>query len=308
MPDHSRLTHRGALLLALLVTFLWSSSWVLIRWGLDDSLNPITFASLRYGLAALLLVAYVSSQKHMRTGVSRLNRKSALQIVFLGLVLYAVTQGAQFVAIAVQPAATTSVVLSWTPLLIGLVGGWSIAEGSSRRQLLGAGLVALGAWLFFAGDLGATAAGMVAALIALAGNTTSSLLGRIVNRGATTSPVVITALSMAVGAVVLIIVGLAVEGLPTLTPKSWLIVIWLAVVNTAVAFSLWNLTLRRLSAIESAVINNTMLIQIAILAWIFLGESLGLSDGVGILIVSLGVLLAQVQPRRRAGPASGNRP
>ena len=40
---------------------------------------------------------------------------------------------------------------------------------------------------------------------------------------------------------------------------------WLALVNSAFAFTLWNRTLRTLSATESSVINNTMLIQIAIL-------------------------------------------
>ena len=42
-------------MLALLVTVLWSSSWVLIRWGLDDEgLSPLMFAALRYGLAAVV--------------------------------------------------------------------------------------------------------------------------------------------------------------------------------------------------------------------------------------------------------------
>ena len=35
-------THVRAVLIALFVTFLWSSSWVLIRWGLDqEALEPI---------------------------------------------------------------------------------------------------------------------------------------------------------------------------------------------------------------------------------------------------------------------------
>ena len=42
---------------ALLVTFLWSTSWVLIKIGLNDLvLPPITFAALRYALAALVLM------------------------------------------------------------------------------------------------------------------------------------------------------------------------------------------------------------------------------------------------------------
>ena len=84
--------------------------------------------------------------------------------------------------------------------------------------------------------------------------------------------------------------------------RAWLIIAWLAIVNTALAFTLWNLSLRQLSALESAAINNTMLIQIAVLAWIFLNEPLGFGEAAGIVLVSAGVLLTQttLADRRRS--------
>ena len=69
-------------------------------------------------------------------------------------------------------------------------------------------------------------------------------------------------------------------------------------VNTAFAFTLWNQTLQHLSATESSVVNNTMLIQIALLAWIFLDEAPGGLQIVGILIVSTGVLVATIRRGR----------
>ena len=51
---------------------------------------------------------------------------------------------------------------------------------------------------------------------------------------------------------------------------------------------------RRLTAIESSLINNTMLVQIALLAWLFLGESIGVREALGLLLAVLGVLLVQV--------------
>lgn len=301
MAGENRPTRIRAALIALLVTFLWSSSWVLIRWGLDEeALEPITFAALRYGLAAVVLAVWVSTRPMLRRDLRELTRASAVQILVLGVVFYALTQGAQFVAIDNQPAATTSLVLSWTPLLVALLGGWSIAEAPSGRQMGGAMLVVAGAWFYFAGDLGATVAGMIAALVGLGANVASSLLGRHVNRQTTLAPVLVTALSMGVGAAILFSTGVVVEGFPSMSGRGWLIVAWLAVVNTAVAFTLWNLSLRRLSALESAAINNTMLIQIAVLAWIFLDEPLGLVELVGIALVSLGILLAQSFGARRS--------
>jgi len=299
MSSQDRALHLRAVAAALLVTFLWSSSWVLIRWGLDDeALQPVTFAALRYGLAALLLIGWVASKRPLRQSISDLDRRSLIQIIILGVAFYTITQGAQFVAIDNQPAATTSLVLSWSPLLVAALGSLFIAETATRRQIAGAILVAAGAWAYFAGDLGATAVGMMAALIAMAANVASSLLGRNVNRRADSPPAVVTAISMAVGAALLVAVGIGTEGMPAVSARAWLIIGWLAVVNTALAFTLWNYSLRRLSALESTAINNTMLIQIALLAWIFLDENLGIAEVTGIVLVSIGVFLSQAARTR----------
>lgn len=126
-----------------------------------------------------------------------------------------------------------------------------------------------------------------------------SLVGRGVNRTAQLPATVVTALSMGIGAGVLVAFAVGMEGLPAISARGWLIVVWLALVHTALAFSLWNLSLRRLSAVESAGINNTMLIQIAVLAWLFLDEAPGLLGLVGIGLVSVGVFLTQDIKRRR---------
>ena len=73
--------------------------------------------------------------------------------------------------------------------------------------------------------------------------------------------------------------------------------IWLAVINTALAFTLWNHTLRKLSAMESSIINNTMLIQIAVLAWIFLDEKITTQEGIGLSIAVIGAVLVQLKKR-----------
>ena len=287
-------SHRRARAIALLVTFLWSSSWILIRWGLDDeALEPITFAALRYGLAFIALIVLILSRSTLRDQVKSLDRVAWRDIGLLGLSFYALTQGAQFVAIDNQPAATSSLVLSLTPLLVAATATRSLSEKPHRYQLIGAVLVALGAWSYFSGQLGATAIGMTAALIGLGGNTIATLLGRRVNRETAVSALIITALSMAIGSLFLVILGIVVEGIPAVSGSAWAIIIWLAAVNTAFAFTLWNVSLRRLSAVESAGINNTMLIQIAMLAWVFLDEAPGLGEWIGIVAVSLGIFLTQ---------------
>lgn len=286
--------HTRAVLTAVVVTVLWSSSWILIRIGLDsEALQPITFAGLRYSLACVVLWGVVLGRRESRAAVASLGARGWRSLVVLGVVYYAVTQGAQFIAIDAQPAATTSLMLAPTPLLVAVLSHRSIGEAVDQRQVVGALLMLLGALAYFAGDLGATVIGMIAAVVALAANAAGALLGRAVNREQRSSPLTVTVGSMTAGSVLLLLVGLGIEGAPSLSPRAIAVVAWLAIVNTAVAFTMWNASLRRLAAVESAAINNTMLVQIAVLAWVFLGEAPGLLGGLGIAIVSIGALLVQ---------------
>ena len=282
---------------------LWASSWVLIRFGLDDEqLTPLVFAGVRYAVAALLLVGAVLTIPRERTQLGRLDGRGWWALAGLGFVYFPVTQGAMFVAIDLQPAATTSLVLSLTPLLVALGSGVTLGERPTGRQLAGTLLVIAGAAVYFGGALGATTLGMAAALVALGGNVASGLVGRAVNRTAVVSALSVTAVSMAIGAAVLLAAGIAIEGLPPITARGWGYILWLAVVNTALAFTLWNRSLQTLDATESAAINNTMLIQIAVLGWWFLSEPLGVPEIAGILLVSAGIVLAQ-----RRLPVNGRR-
>jgi drug/metabolite transporter (DMT)-like permease len=144
----------------------------------------------------------------------------------------------------------------------------------------------------------------VAAGICLLAAAWSSHLGRALARdaiGRIGGPIGLTSTSMAVGAAALLVVGLALEGWPRLDLTGWLIIGWLAVVNTAFAFTLWNHTLRTLTAVESSVVNNTMTIQIAILAIVFLGETLGPLQLIGLALAAAGAAVVQLAPILRRG-------
>jgi len=139
--------------------------------------------------------------------------------------------------------------------------------------------------------------GLLFAGITVSANAASSLLGRSINRHKRIHPRVVTVISMGIGAVILLGTGLAVEEFPRLDAINAIVILWLAVVNTAIAFTLWNHSLQVLSAVESSMINNSMLIQIAILAWIILGERLSFWSVVGLAVAALGGYLASSQPR-----------
>lgn len=289
--------------LALVVTFLWSTSWVLIRRGLDDEdLPPITFAGLRYALAAVLLVAWTASGPR-RAELRTLERRTLGPLVALGVVMYAITQGAQFVAIEAQPFATTNLMLAMTPLVVALTAATFVGETTTIVQRIGGLVIVAGVVAYFRGDLGATRVGMTAATIGLIANAASVFLGRSINRATALSSRLVTTVSMSVGAVLLLSTGLVIDGVPRLGWVAVVIIVWLAAVNTAVAFTWWNQSQRVLSATETAAINTAMAVQIPIFGWIFFDEALGPAEVAGITLVVLGVLAMRSTQRRAAPPA-----
>jgi drug/metabolite transporter (DMT)-like permease len=141
--------------------------------------------------------------------------------------------------------------------------------------------------------------GVAIVLIGVLANAGSGILGRAVNRAGTLPPLAVTVVSMGFGAVVLLGSGVAVQGLPLIPARGWLFIVWLAVVNTAFAFTLWNHTLRTLTAVESSVIAGTMLVQIPLLAWLFLGENPTGKELFGMALVGVGTLLVQLRRKKR---------
>ncbi|HEX9798159.1 MAG TPA: DMT family transporter [Anaerolineales bacterium] len=286
-----------AIAIGLFVTFLWSTSWVLIKFGLRD-IPPTSFAGIRYALAAAVVIPWALRRPHRRA-IRQLTGSNWRELITLGVLLYAVTQGAVFVGLAHLPAVTVNLILSFTTSAVALIAIPLLGETPGLRQWAGIGLALVGALVYFhpltipAGQT----IGYLAVAIALVANAVAVILGRRINRRRDLSPAVITAVSMAVGGGLLLAGGWLVEGIPPLPGYLWLIIGWLALVNTALAFSLWNEILQVLSAAESSVINGTTLIMIPILAVVFLGETINLQQGAGLLLAIVGTLLVQLRPR-----------
>jgi drug/metabolite transporter (DMT)-like permease len=142
--------------------------------------------------------------------------------------------------------------------------------------------------------VGVSIIGLVIAFISLIANSISSILGRAVNRARDTPALVVTGIMMSAGSICLMLFGLATEPIAPLSLISWFYILWLAVVNTALAFTLWTRSQRILRAIDMTLINSTMLPQIVILSILFLGETLDFLDWIGIILLVISVAAVQV--------------
>jgi len=291
-------SHLKAILLALLVTFLWSTSFVIIKIGLAE-IPPLTFAGLRYTIAFVCLLPFAFTKKNSDE-IKKLKRGDWVKLFIYGLLFIAITQGAMFGGLLFLPAVTVSLWLNFTPLVVVVLAIVLIKEFPTRLQWIGVILFIAGILTYFypIALSDNQEIGLIIMTIGVLANSSSSVLGRSINREAKINPVVVTIVSMGVGSIILLISGITIQGLPPISFQNVFYLLWLAIINTALAFTIWNFTLRTLSAMESSIINGTMLIQIAILAWIFLGEAISLQEGIGMLIAASGALLVQLKLRK----------
>lgn len=290
--------HLSAILLALLVTFLWSTSFVIIKLGLKE-IPPLTFAGLRYSIAFVCLLPFMFTNKNISV-VKNLEKKDWIKLVLLGILFYAFTQGTQFIGLSLLPAVTVSLWLNFTPLIVAVLAIFLIKEFPSKLQWLGVLLFIVGILTYFypVSLSEEHSLGLIVMTIGVFANSSSAVLGRSVNRKGNINPLVVTVISMGIGSVILLTSGIIVQGFPAISIENVLYLLWLAVINTALAFTIWNHTLRTLTAMESSIINGTMLIQIAVLAWIFLGETISVKEIAGMLIAALGAVLVQLKLKK----------
>ena len=293
----TKYTHIISIFQALLVTFLWSTSFIIIKWGLIE-IPPITYAGLRYIIAFLCFIPFIFRKKYIAE-IKQLKPFQWKKLILLGFVFYTFTQGAQFLGLSLLPSVTVSLMLNFTPIIVAIMGIFLLSEKPTTIQWIGSSLFIVGIITYFLpiSLIANQAIGLLVMLIGVLANAISAIIGRDINRNKDISPLVITFISMGVGAIILIIIGFSMNGIPEISFKTWGFLLWLAVINTAFAFTLWNLTLRTLTAMESSIINGTMLIQIAILAWYFLGETITFKEGIGLTIAAFGAVLVQIKKR-----------
>lgn len=286
--------HRVAVAEALFVTLLWSSSWVIIKFGLEE-LPPITFSGLRYLIAAIILMSIILSQRDLRRALQLQSREWWLRVTGYGLVFVAITQGAQFIGLDLLNAITVSLLLNLTPILVLVLGAISLKEKPDGKQIVWICVGGVGVLIYFHPiDLPLNQlVGLAVVLIGVIANATSSIMGRAINRNKMVPPIVVTGVSITIGSLVLVAAGIIFEGTTSASPTSMIYLLWLGIVNTALAFTIWNRAMQTLRAIDVSIINGTMLPQIVVLSIVFLGEQPTLLDYFGLILVGVSAFFVQ---------------
>jgi drug/metabolite transporter (DMT)-like permease len=195
---------------------LWGASWPAGR-VLAQALPPMTAASWRFGIAVLLLLAWLKASGGLAPGFWR--RFSTRQ--WLGLALagavgvfgYAVFF---MLGLAQVPASRAALVVTTNPVFTMLIAAWLFGERLNARIVLGMALALCGAvwvitrgapWLLFTGGVGAGEWLLMGCVATWVGYT---LIGRKLLGGI--DALTTTTATAACGLVLLLVVALALEG------------------------------------------------------------------------------------------------
>lgn len=294
--------HLFAISQAIFVTILWSTSWVIIKFGLEE-IPPLIFAGLRYLLGAVILLTLILFNKENRSSLVSQTNNWWLSIGLYGCIFIAVTQGGQFIALNLLPAITVSFALNLTPIIVVFLSIGLLKEVPSSSQILLFIIALIGViFYFYPVNLSIELLGFLVLSVLILANALSSILGRSINRTETTPPIIVAGVSMGIGSIIMLALGIAIDGFQiilSLSILSILYIIWLGVVNTALAFTLWNKAMQKLRAMDLTIINSTMLPQIVLLSIIFLGELPVLKEWIGLFLIVISTLLIQLSQARR---------
>ena len=291
-------TRMLSLIEASLVTFLWSTSYILIRIGLKE-INPLAFAAYRYVIASfILLFPFFYQLKKGRT--SKLNPNCIAIFLLLGFTGFFIAQGLQFFGLYFLNSVTVTFILNLTPIFVLGLSVFFLNELPSNVQLIGITLTLSGVLVFFYGALPDVRmiTGVLVTLISGIGWAFYMIISRHFLGKNNENVITFTTISMLLGGFMLLSATGITGNIVNVSFNSWMIILWLSIINTAVAFFLWNHALKTLKAVEQSILQNTMLIQITILAFFFLQESISTQKILGMVLVFLGVLVVQLRTRK----------
>ena len=273
-----------------LFVLLWSTGFIGARLGLPYA-GPLTFLSLRYGLAAGLLTVIALL---MRAPWPR-RPSDIVHYAVAGLLVHGVYLGGVFVGISLGvEAGLSALIVSLQPLLVAAFAGVLLGERVSARQWLGLALGFTGVALILFHKLGrglSDALGGLACIAALLGIT----LGTLYQKRYCTGMDLRTGTAIQFAAAGLATAPLALlfeHGRVVWSGEFLFALLWLVLVLSLGAVSLLYVLIRRGAAASVSSLFFLVPPCTALIAWPLFGERLGPAALLGMALALAGVMLA----------------
>lgn len=278
---------------------LWASAFVAIR-HLGHEVTPGALS-----LGRLLVAAVVLSALLLRAPRNRLTRNETLLLLGCGIAWFGIYNLALNASEQKIDAATAAMIVQVGPILIALLAALFLGERLTSWFAVGmvvafGGVVAIGSAM--RSDGGSDLDGVLLALLAAATYAIGVVCQKVLLRRL--SGLEVTCYACWIGAVVCLPwVGDLGDVIGDGDPQTLLLIGYLGLFPTAIAFSTWAFALRHTDAGKLAI--TTFLVPgiTVLLAWALLGEVPPALVFAGGALCILGVVLTRRKPRRSADAA-----
>jgi drug/metabolite transporter (DMT)-like permease len=293
-----RSKHFTALAQMFLVTLLWSSSFPIHKALINGGMPPLSLAAYRYFSASLILFVAleVRARTKNRSPLPRQRLDSSHWPILLAIGLFMYTaQGVHLTALSLISASDSGLVsMTFMPVAVAVLVSIIEKTPPGRIQLCGLGIILAGIYTYFPHNLQSTRlAGILLNILSSSMWAVAVVLTHIAVSKMKIASLKLTTVSMITGSSVLLIIALLHDRFYVPNSGQILWMAYLALVNTAFGFALYNHTMKSLGAFEIATFQDSMVIQIGILSAIFLGESITPAMAMGMLLVVFGVVVVQ---------------
>lgn len=279
-----------AVIQGFIAILIWSSSFIFVDMGLTY-FTPEAIGGFRYFLGFVFIIPFIMFGKSPKV---RLSKKQLLKLSLIGIIGYPIANLALFHGVRLLSAVTTSFMMASIPVLSFFASLFKIDKHPSKIQILGALISMVGSYLYFAPtftDINMT--GFLIALLGIVSFTVFTMLTRKELSDNVMDTNVITAVPMAVGGGILLLVAFMQREPMVFTWQSVAIILFLAAINTAAGYMLYNASLKILTTYELNSMLNLSPLGTVFLSHYVLRESVSLVQFVGILILIIGVYLVQ---------------
>jgi drug/metabolite transporter (DMT)-like permease len=300
-------------LLMLLAVLLWAVNFSVVKIALRE-FTPLSFNGPRLTIASVMLLLFLRRKE----GGLRVPKPDLWKLAVLGIVGNTFYQFLFINGIHRTTASNTSLVMSITPIFIALLSAVFIRERIHWAGWLGILMAFLGLYLVIFGRpavVSLSDRNLQGDLLILFGNLfwaiytvfSKPLLERM-------SPLKLTTFTLAIGTLFylpLTIREMAVFPWRSLSKLSWAALLFSAVFAVGVSYVIWYSSVKRVGNTKTGIFGNITPVFTVFFAHLFLGESIGLPQVIGTLIIFLGFSLTRFGDRwfgRERGHSADARP
>ena len=289
-----------ARLVWLVLCVIWGSTWLFIKLGLE-ALPPLSFAAIRFVIACAIIFAIIRIRKIQLPRA----RADWILLAITGILSFALNYGLVFWGEQYISSGLAALLQATLPAF-GLVFAHFHLPGErlSWARIGGVVLGVCGVGVVFSNQLAVAGTMALAGCVALILSAMFAAYSNVLVKayGKHMNPAVLAAGQMLFGLLLLLAVGIPLEGNPLRfhwTSMALIALMYLAVVGTVIAFLLYYWLVLNMDVTKSMLIALVTPVVAVLLGMIVLDEQIGWRTLAGGAMIILGIALIVVRKARK---------